>query len=116
VVGAPILFGVSTFIVQVLRAQFVNIQVPAAAVSSTSSGIAGALLGGAQAGVSPEFVFFFSLVNLFVSSLFAALTIGVINTGKEKNGFKYLIPIFGVSLALFYATRELMVTTFGQLL
>lgn len=118
VVGAPLLFAISTFIVQILQAQSFNVNVPAAAISTIGlrGGIGAALLGGASASISPDFVLFFSMISLVVSSLFGSMTVGVISGGSEKSGLKYFAPILLASFALFFLSRSMLLAFFGQLL
>ena len=118
VVGAPLLFAISTFIVQILQAQSFNVNIPTAAISTIGSrgGIGAALLGGASARISSDFVLFFSLVSLGVSSLFGSMTVGVISGGSEKSGLKYFVPILLTALALFFLSRSILLASFSQLL
>jgi hypothetical protein len=66
--------------------------------------------------VSLDFVMLFSLLCIVASSIFAALTMGIINTGKEKNGAKYLPVVLAISIAIFYIIRFALETMFGGML
>jgi flagellar protein FlaJ len=120
--GSPILFGISSFIVQILTNQLT--QLSGNGLSNFASGSSGGgnlqvivkLVSGERHGLSPEFVVNFSIVALFATSIFAALTLGVINAGKEKNGLKFIPFILVVGLALFFVIRIVLQGVFGSLL
>lgn len=117
--GAPMLFGVSSFIVQILSTQMA--QMPQFDVSGLqsaggqSAGIAGLAAGGGAA-VPTSFVIMFSEVCIVITSIFASLTVGIINTGKEKGGAKFIPVILVVSFAVFFIIREVLTSVFGSLL
>src|SRR3989338_100143 len=120
--GAPILFGISSFIVQILANQLASLTgggIGDLASGSSASGnlqIIVKMVSGERKGLSPEFVVNFSIVALFVTSIFAALTLGAINTGKEKNGIKFIPFILIVGLVLFFVIRLVLQFIFGDLL
>ena len=116
--GAPLLFGVSSFIVEVLSAQLANtptINVSQLPTSSNFGAIRGFASGTGDA-VSSGFIIGFSMIALAFTVLFSSLTIGVINNGKEIDGLRYLIPLAVVSFLVFFAMRAVMATFFGSLL
>lgn len=118
--GAPLLFGISSFIVEVLGSKLGSLQGPDLSSVPVSAarqgGIATSFAGGAGSVISTDFVFFFSIVSLLVTSVFAALTIGVIQSGKEKNGAKFIPLIMFVSFAIFFVIRWFLLTTFSDLI
>ena len=117
VFGAPLLFGISSFIVQVLTTQLnsvPDIDVTQIPTSSNLGPIVGFVSGEGSA-ITVDFVIFFALVALVFTTLFSSLTIGVINTGKEINGLKFIIPLLLAAAIVFFGTRALMVMFFGNL-
>lgn len=118
--GAPILFGISSFIVQILSAQTAHM--PQLDVSSlggagsSASAIAGVMGGGRGEAISADFIILFSEICLVITALFASLTIGVINTGKEQGGVKYIPVLLVISFVLFFMIREILKGVFGNLL
>lgn len=114
--GAPVLFGVSTFIVQILTSQAQSIpQVPAVNVGGGASSLVQGFSGGG-AKISFDFVLMFAIVSLFTTSIFAAMTIGVINTGSEKGGAKYLPIILLIAFSLFFIVRAALESFFANLI
>jgi flagellar protein FlaJ len=121
-VGGPLLFGVSSFIVQVLTTQISKTPEMTTAKNSGQSNMQGNLslisqfASGKRKFVSIEFIIQFSVIMLIMTSFFAALTIGVINTGKEINGVKMIIPMIIISLIIFYSTRAVLLSVFKNLI
>ncbi|MBN2127535.1 MAG: type II secretion system F family protein [Candidatus Diapherotrites archaeon] len=116
-IGAPILFGISSFIAEVLSARmnsFASIDLSGAAMSG-KAGMVSNMISGASA-LSTEFLLTFTIISLIITSIFSSLTIGVINSGKESNGAKFIPLILLISFALFFAIRWIMAQFFGQLL
>ncbi|MBI4044866.1 MAG: type II secretion system F family protein [Candidatus Diapherotrites archaeon] len=114
--GAPVLFGVSTFIVQILTTQAQSIPaVPAVSVGGGASSLVRGFTGGGEK-ISFDFVLLFSMVSLFATSVFAAMTIGVINTGSEKGGTKYMPIILLIAFSLFFIVRAALESFFGNLI
>lgn len=118
VFGAPLLFGISSFIVEVLTKQLAQAsQIDTQGIQATGNLAA---LGGFTSGdknvLSPDFILMFSVIMLIFTTTFSSLTIGVINTGKETGGIKYVLPLVLVGLFVFFAIREILKTFFGGLL
>ncbi|MDO8625784.1 MAG: type II secretion system F family protein [Candidatus Diapherotrites archaeon] len=121
--GSPILFGISSFIVQILTSQLTNLT-GGGGLSTFADGAGGGgnmgvivkLVSGERHGLSPAFVVNFSIIALFATSIFASLTLGVINSGKEKNGIKFIPFILLVGLGLFFLIRIVLQGVFGDLL
>ncbi|MBI5553594.1 MAG: type II secretion system F family protein [Candidatus Diapherotrites archaeon] len=119
--GAPILFGITTFIVQILNAQ--TGALPSLDGINSSGGmarlgIASGLMtqSGSAAGVTPEFISFFTTLLLLMTALFSSLTIGVINTGKESDGLKKFPVIALIAFAVFYFVQFILHTMFSGLI
>lgn len=98
--GAPLLLGLSTFLVDVLSATLKNIQIPTNVASSFSIPIAIKAVS-----VSPDFVFKYALLSILTTSILGSFTIGLISKGREKDGIKLLPVLILVSLALFFFVR-----------
>lgn len=118
--GAPVLFGISTFIVEILSNQMTglasSVNIPTEAIGR--SGMASGFMSGIGSGgmVAPEFIFFFTIILIALTSFFAALTMGVILSGKESAGFKKFPPILLIAFAIFFGIRFLLEMVFGGLL
>jgi pilus assembly protein TadC len=121
--GAPVIFGISTHLVQVLTeqmGQFDDVNIPDYDEIS-SSGItpfggfsAGSTLQGASSvSIDPDFLVMYAMLSLSITSFFGGLVIGVIKDGSEKQGIRYVPILLGLSMALFFVTRFIAATMFA---
>jgi len=118
IAGAPLLFGISSFIVEVITSQLANtmaLDVSSVPATGNLAAIKGFVSGG-QSLISAGFIVFFSIVMLVFTTLFSALTIGVINNGKETGGIKFILPMLVGAFVLFFAARILLTQVFGNLI
>lgn len=117
IVGGPLLFGVSSTIVQVISKQVsATPKVASTAVAQTGIGVAQGFATGERAIPSPEFISLFSVVTIMAGSFIAAITIGIINTGKETNGLKHAAPIVVLSLLVYFGVKAVMQGLFGHII
>jgi flagellar protein FlaJ len=58
--------------------------------------------------ITPEFLFYVSMVMLLITSLSAGIMIGVISDGKVKYGFKYFPFLATGTIAIFFVCRFLI--------
>ncbi len=95
-VGAPALFALSTILVETLTTLLAGIpEAESVALPFTLSSIS----------VSVTFIKYFALTFIVVIDILAALVLGLVSKGEEKEGIKYLVPILGISLAIFFVIR-----------
>ncbi|MCK5023129.1 MAG: type II secretion system F family protein [Candidatus Aenigmarchaeota archaeon] len=96
VLGAPVLYALSLYLISTLTA-LGGSEISSADVMSSGVPF---FKGGVE--ISPDFLFIFSIVSIIVTTFFSGIIIGLIDSGKEKGGIKY-IPIFmiiGISVFL----------------
>lgn len=118
VFGAPLLFGISSFIVEVLTKQLEQTsQINTEGIQATGNLQAiGGFTSGDRTVLPPDFILMFSVIMLVFTTTFSSLTIGVINTGKESSGLKFILPLVLVGLVVFFSIREILKMFFGGLL
>jgi len=118
--GAPLLFGISSFIVEVMSTQMGNIHMPTANLMANLPQNMGMLKNVMSFGqgklIAPSFILFFSSICLAMVSIFSSLTIGIINSGKEKDGIRFIPVILVISFTLFFLARAVLHTFFGGML
>lgn len=118
--GAPVLFGVSSFIVQILTKQLTSLPTIDPAAISQAPGqvqqVVGTISGERKSTITPDFVVQFSIFAMFFTAAFASAMMGVIVSGKEKNGIRFFPIIIIISLALFFLVRLALTGVFGNLL
>ncbi|MEK6852335.1 MAG: type II secretion system F family protein [Nanoarchaeota archaeon] len=98
-IGAPILFSLSSFLVQVLTQQLSTVEIPQA----TQQNIPFAFTG---VNIDPSFVFFFVLFTLVTIAILGSLALGLITKGEEKEGIKFIPLLIALSLFIFFIVRR----------
>jgi len=66
--------------------------------------------------VSVRFLFEFSIIAILITSIFNGLIIGLLDTGKEKAGIKYIPILVIISLLAFFGANFLINNVFGAML
>lgn len=97
-VGAPILFGLSSILVEIILTVVKSL--PQA--SSTAINMPFTFR---DIGLSATFIKYFAITFLVATDFVSSLILGMVNKGDEKSGLKYLIPLLIVSLSIFFAIR-----------
>jgi Flp pilus assembly protein TadB len=108
--GAPILYALSGFLVGTISTLGRAVSVPAEATAKMP------LKMNFGIGISAEFLLIFSVLAILITTIFGGLIIGLISSGKEKDGIKW-IPILAItSLAVFFITGFMINMMFGSLI
>lgn len=98
--GAPLLFGLSSFLVEVLSQNLGAMEI------SPEAGITAAMpLSLGEITLPIDFVLMFSVIFLITSSVLGSLILGLISKGKEREGIKFMPVLAAVSLGVFFLTR-----------
>jgi len=95
--GAPVLFGLSSIMVEVLTDMVANVPDMGSSIQ-TSFTIQ-------EVNISVDFVIYFSLVFMIVIDILASLILGLVHKGKEKEGIKFIPPILIISLTIYFVVR-----------
>ena len=103
-IGAPILFSLSSILIEVIMK--ISLSVPSDGAMKNS--LVNIPITFSNIGISPEFVIYFSLVFLAFMDIISSLLIGLINKGQEKEGLKYILPLTAVSISLFFIVRFIL--------
>ncbi len=109
-VGAPVLYGLSSYLVTTIGSMGQDMYIPE---DYASQGIMSMDFG---IDISPEFLFWFSVTSILITSFFGGLLIGLISTGKEKSGIKYIPILVTLSLIIFFIARTSIGTIFAGLI
>jgi len=91
VIAAPFLFSISIFFVDTMSTLWGTAGLSSSMASSTM-GMGSMLQKAKGPQITTNDLFWFSVAALSVSSFFGSMTIGLIQSGKEKNGLR-LIPL-----------------------
>ncbi len=95
-VGAPALYALSGYLINTIGGFRSMANLPESFSTSMP------LFKFGSMDVTPDFIYYFSLISIVITSTFSGLIVGMINTGKATSGIKY-IPIFlSISLSVFF--------------
>ncbi|MEK6917704.1 MAG: type II secretion system F family protein [Nanoarchaeota archaeon] len=100
-VGAPVLFGLSSVLVEVV----IELTSRLPHLSSASSSFP---LSFNSVSISLNFVIYFSIIFMVVSDLISCMVMGLVRKGDSKEGLKYFFPLVGISLFLFFIIRVVL--------
>jgi archaeal flagellar protein FlaJ len=108
-IGAPLLFGISTFLVEVLGSQISQFDVSDVDVQGPIQ------IGRGGLEVSSDFLMLFTIASLVITSIFAGIIMGIINKGDEKQGLKYIPVLLVISIIVFFLSRSFVEGLFPAL-
>ena len=107
--GAPLLFGLSSFLVEVLTTNIASIEIPQTTIAATMP------IKFSAVGITTGFVKMFSIVSLITSSVLGSFILGLINKGDEKRGIRYIPVLILVSISMFFLVRFVIRNLLGGL-
>jgi Type II secretion system (T2SS), protein F len=105
---SPILFGLASFLVDVLRASFAQIDIPASAASTLP-------IGAAKINISTEFLIQFIVAFITCNLFMASMLLGIIGSGKRREGIKLFLPMLALAIPLFFLGRYAIKLLLGGL-
>lgn len=97
-IGAPILFGLSSILVEIILTVVKTLP-------QTTSSTLSMPFTFRDIGLSPVFIKYFAMIFLVSTDFISSLVLGMVNKGDQKSGLKYFIPLVIVSLLIFFAIR-----------
>jgi len=97
-VGAPILFGLSTVLVQIITDIL-------GSIPTAEMGASNLPFTFTKMSVSPSFILYFALIFLVITDIISSFVIGLVNKGDERYGLRYIAPLIAISLSIFLAVR-----------
>jgi len=107
-IGAPVLYALSSFLVNTITTMGSTVSIPEALATRSPMFKFGA-------SVSPQFLLFFSLAAITITTVFGGIIIGLIGTGKEKNGIKYIPLLTITALVVYFFAGFFIKTMFGSI-
>jgi len=106
-IGAPLLYGISSFLVETMKELGGTVDVDTALPGSMKfmafSGIK----------VETQFLILYMVSALSVTSIFGGLIMGLIQEGSEKAGLKFIPILFIISITMFFLVRMFVTRIFG---
>ena len=108
-IGAPLLYAVSTMLIEVITEMKSEIAISSEDVSAYLPLVQGSTV------ISPELVFWFALFAIFIGAFFGSLAAGVISKGRESAGLGYVPTMILISMAVFFLSKILLEGLLGGL-
>ena len=108
-IGAPLLFGLSSVLVEVIIKISSTIPV-------TDSNQVNLPISFTSIGLTSQFIVYFSLFFLLVTNIISSLVLGLVNKGEEKQGLKYIIPLMVLSVIIFFLVRIVLGGFFSDII
>ncbi|MBN1896644.1 MAG: type II secretion system F family protein [Candidatus Aenigmarchaeota archaeon] len=108
--GAPGLYALSGYLTTTMSQLTPDMSMS----EQVSSKVSFIQMSGGQ--VSPEFLFMFSLGAILITTVFGGLILGMINSGKEKDGIKYAPILSVIALLVFFGATFMINMMFASLL
>ena len=105
--GAPLLYAISTYLVEMIVKFGVAVVVP--------PGMEVGPLRFSAPTISPQFLFNFSIAAIIITTSFGGIIVGLIETGREKAGLRFIFFLIAIGLAVFFAVRIFLRQAFGTL-
>jgi len=112
-IGAPLLYSVSTFMVQTLNNLGGNLG-DVDAITTGSSALS--LFKFEQSSITQEFLMQYSAAAIIVTSIFGSLIIGLIQDGTEKAGLRYIPVMMLVAFSVFFGSQALLGSVFASII
>jgi len=98
--GAPMLFGLSSFLVEILTEHLGSITLP-----ETSTALSSLPINFTETSITTDFVIMFNVIFLITISIFGSLILGLISKGRERDGIKFMPALIFLSLLMFFLIR-----------
>jgi flagellar protein FlaJ len=99
--GAPILFSLSSILVEVLIKILGSIELG----SAVQTGLPFMMT---SIKISPTFITGFTIAFILFTDVLASLIIGLVQNGEEKRGLKYLVPLVTISLLIYFVIKVVL--------
>lgn len=111
--GAPLLYSVSTFLVDIMLKIKSKISISSDSASMLSGQVGifkGKLL------LTPDAVAFFASVAIVVTVFFGCMAVGVMTTGRRVDGLKYFPVLALVGLGILFGIRAALMAVLGGMM
>jgi len=105
---SPVLFSLSSFLIEVIKQTFSQLEIPESATAAVPIKIA-------QVSIDPSFVFTFIVLFLIINNFMASGLLGLMVKGRQRAGIKYFIPMLLLVIPIFLLVRYAIKAAMGGL-
>ncbi|NIM47574.1 MAG: hypothetical protein GTN40_05470 [Candidatus Aenigmarchaeota archaeon] len=113
VIAAPFLFSISLFFVDTMTSLWGSASF-GAGVTGTTMGVGGPFQKARGPQINVADLLWFSISTLAVTAFFGSLSIGLIQSGKEKNGLKFIPVLLIGSISVLLISQIVVKMLFGS--
>lgn len=99
-IGAPALFALSTILVQTMGSMMSSTPELEATIANLNLPVSFSKIS-----ISLNFIVYYSIAFIIATGFLSSLVIGLVSKGNEREGLKYLIPIWLIGLSIFLLIR-----------
>ncbi len=96
--GAPLLYGLSSFLVEVLTKVLGSVDIPKTTTMNMPINITSVSIG-------VDFVMKYVIISIIITSILGSMALGSISKGEEKQGLKYAPLLIAIALSVFFLVR-----------
>ncbi len=107
-VGAPLLFALSSVLVEIMTNLFAGVSVENVNVNMPFTIT--------EINISTTFILYFSTVFIIATAVLASLVLGLVSKGQERDGLKYTLVLVLIGLAVFFISRWFLLKYFTDFL
>jgi flagellar protein FlaJ len=111
VIAAPFLFAISLFFVEIMAKLWGPAVLGKAATGGSMGGIFSKAMGPT---ITADELLWFASASLGVTAFFGSLSIGLIQTGKEKGGIKLIPVLLATAITILFVAHMLIKILFGS--
>ncbi len=115
VIGAPLLFAISTYMVTAIGAMWGQQAGGMDASSEMTSGGSFLTISSPQQ-LDPQSFSNFAVAAILITTFFSGLLISIIQTGSAKQGIKYATVLMAVAISLYFGAKAILWNIFGSML
>ena len=108
--GAPVLYALSSYLVGTIGQLGSVAQIPSEFQTRLP------MMKFGEIAVDEGFLFLFSMAAILITTVFGGMIIGIIDSGKEKAGIKYIPFMLGAALIVYFLAGMLINVMFGTLI
>lgn len=112
-IGAPLLFAMSSFLVELLTT---NMDMIASELPQDFENSGSMPISMEKGNIDISFIKNYAVVSLTLSSVFGSLIMGLILKGEEKEGIKFMLPVIIIALGLYFAGSYVLDYTIGGMM
>ncbi|MBT3865901.1 type II secretion system F family protein [Candidatus Woesearchaeota archaeon] len=107
--GAPVLFSLSSFLIDIMSTVFADVDLP------DTTGSIDMPISFSEVTIEPDFIVRYTIVSMIIASIMGSMIIGLISKGKKRAGLKYIPILIILTISLFFMVRALIGGLLGGL-